>query len=200
VLRWEKVCISNDPKDDELADIVSRSLTKLSLEIPLSHDRNGLEIYYPNRNENIELTRNQIKDSNCFITVITENSRGSQSMKQELDFALADSDLGVFPLVEMGETIEPNEYTAYITEFERDNIDDAIYRLISALRQYLDRTVTIVKHVIVICKRCGYVYRVKIPSQDEIDDMVSKNEVYHTECKCRTINKLIPKTFEVSKS
>jgi hypothetical protein len=200
VLRWEKVCISNDPKDDELADIVSRSLTKLSLEIPLSHDRNGLEIYYPNRNENIELTRNQIKDSNCFITVITENSRGSQSMKQELDFALADSDLGVFPLVEMGETIEPNEYITYITEFERDNIDDANYRLISTLRQYLDRTVTIVKHVIVICKRCGYVYRVKIPSQDEIDDMVSKNEVYYTECKCRTINKLNPKTFEVSKS
>jgi uncharacterized Zn finger protein len=84
---------------------------------------------------------------------------------------------------------------------ERDNIEDAIYRLISALRQYLDRTVTIVKYVIVICKRCGYVYRVKIPSQEEIDDMVSKNEAYYTECNCRrTINKLNPKTFEVSKS
>ena len=200
MLRWERVCISNDPKDDELADTVSRSLTKLSLEIPLSHDRNGLEIYYPNRNENIESTRSQIKNSNCFITVISENSRGSQPMKQELDFALADSDLGVFPLVEMGETIEHNEYIDNITEFERDNIEDAIYRLISALRQYLDRTVTVVKHIIVICKRCGYVYRVKIPSQEEIDDLVSKNEVYYTECKCRTINNLNPKTFEVSKS
>ena len=59
-------------------------------------------------------------------------------MKQELDFALADSDLGVFPLVEMGETIEHNEYITYITEFERDNIDDANYRLISTLRQYLE--------------------------------------------------------------
>lgn len=200
MLRWEKVCISNDPKDDELANTVSRSLTKLSLEIPLSHDRNGLEIYYPNRNENIESTRNQIKDSNCFIIVITENSRGSQPMKQELDFALADSDLGVFRLVEMGETIEPNEYITYITEFKRVNIEDTIYRLISALRQYVDRIVTIVKHVIVICKRCGYVYRVKIPSQEEIDDMMSKNEAYYTDCKCRTINYLNPKTFEVSKS
>ncbi len=198
--RWEKVCISNDPKDDELANAVSRSLTKLSIEIPVSRDRNSLEIYYPNRNENIESTRYEIRESNCFIPLITKNSRGSESMKQELDIALADYDLGIFPLVERGETIESNEFITYITEFERDSIEDAIYRLISALRQYIDRTVTILKDVIVICKRCGYVYRADIPLLKEIDDMVSKNELYYTKCICRTINKLNPKTFEVSKS
>ena len=32
----------------------------------------------------VKTSRYQIKDNNCFITVITENSRGFQIMKQEI--------------------------------------------------------------------------------------------------------------------
>jgi hypothetical protein len=168
--------------------MVSRSLTRL-----------GLEIFYPDRNVNIESTRYDIKDSNCFITIITRNSRGFQPMKQELDIALADIDLEVFPLIERGETIELSDFITYVTEFGRDNIEDAVYRLISVLREYLDRFHAIIKEVFIICSRCGYVYRVGIPSQKNVDKMVSENEVYSTKCKCGTMNYLNPKTFEVLK-
>jgi hypothetical protein len=188
-MRYEKICISNDPKDNELADTVARSLTRL-----------GLEIFYPNRNVNIESTRYDIKDSNCFITIITKNSRGFQPMKQELDIALADIDLEVFPLIERGEKFEPSDFITYVTEFDRNNIEDAIYRLISVLREYLDRFHAIIKGVFVICSRCGYIYRVGMPSQKNIDKLISENEVYSTKCMCGTMNNLNSKTFEVLKS
>jgi hypothetical protein len=105
-----------------------------------------------------------------------------------------------FPLIERGETIEPSDFITYVTEFDRDKIEDAIYRLISVLREYLDRFHAIIKGVFVICSRWGYIYRVGMPSQKNIDNMVSENEVYSTKCMCGTMNYLNPKTFEVLKS
>ena len=188
-MRWQKVCISHDLNDDELAATFSKPLTKL-----------GIEVFFSNREDSIESIRYEIKDSNCFVPVITENSRKSQWAKQELEIALADYDLGVFPLIEKGQTIEPNRSIKLVTEFDRDNLEDAIYQVISALRGYINRNLPVIFGISVICRKCGHAYMIPLPLQEEIDRMIQENKVYHSECICRTRNNLNPKTFEVLKT
>lgn len=143
-----------------------------------------------------------IIDSNCFVAVLTTNSVNSMWVNQEIGYAYAArQNLLIVPIIESGlQTKGFLQAVEYIL-LNRWDLSDAIYRLITRLRGYINRNALVLKDLEVVCKQCKLPFKIPLPSQDEINDAIQKNFVFNATClnpNCRTLNHLSPKTFDVT--
>ncbi len=109
---------------------------------------------------------------------------------------------GIFPLVERGLEIKGFIHKSRENiEVDLDDIDYAIYRLLSALREYINRNFETISKIRVVCPKCDKRYNIGLPSQEEIDETVKEGRVIPTKCNsCKIQNNLNPQTFEIKES
>jgi hypothetical protein len=182
--------LSHAPEDEALALAIARSLSRI-----------GAEPYFPSRTSTIQTNNDQINDSNCFIPILTENGFKSPYVNQELGYATARKNLGLFPFVEKSQSTQTISRSTEIIEFDPNNLNDAIYHLISAVRDYVGRNEWIeltLGFVTIHCRRCGRCYTESLPSQEAIAKAIEAKESFVSNCVCNTINYYSPKTFLVS--
>lgn len=185
-MRWEKVFISYDTKDTDLAETIARSLSRVGIE-PYFADRTS----FTNRSEN----EGNINDSNCIVPIISNNSVNSQWVNQELGFATAKKGGSIFALVEKGLT-GAYSFENTIT-FDRMYLDDAIYELLGSILAFINRNVDHLTILYITCRRCGRVSQGFLPSKDELYRMIQERKVGYSICSCGTTNSYSPKTFQV---
>jgi hypothetical protein len=102
-MRWEKVFISYDVRDDSVVRTIAKSLEHIGIEPFLANDHLvvGAKVG--------EKITSAINDSNCFVPIITSNSVNSQWVNQEIAYAYSHSEtneIGIFPVVEKGFEIQ----------------------------------------------------------------------------------------------
>jgi len=191
-MRWEKMYMSYAPEDEAVAILIARSLSRI-----------GAEPYFPSRGSEVSAESNikQLNDSNCFIPILTDNGFKSSFVNQELGYATAKKNLGLFPFIEKS---QPSHTISRSTEkiiFDPDNMDDAIYNLICALRAYVGRNEFIewvLGFVTIHCRRCDRCYTEPLPSLEDVKSAVEEKKVFNSDCKCNTTNYYSPKTFLIS--
>lgn len=191
-MRWEKMYMSYASEDEAVAVLIARSLSRI-----------GAEPYFPNRGSEVSAESNikQLNDSNCFIPILTDNGFKSSFVNQELGYAIAKKNLGLFPFIEKS---QPSHTISRSTEkiiFDADSMDDAIYNLICALRVYVGRNEFIewvLGFVTIHCRRCDRCYTEPLPSLEDVKSAVEEEKLFYSDCKCNTTNYYSPKTFLVS--
>ncbi|MDH2900970.1 MAG: toll/interleukin-1 receptor domain-containing protein [archaeon] len=198
-MRWEKVFISYDVRDDTLVRTIARSLEHIGIEPFLANDHVAVGTKIGDK------ITESINDSNCFVPIITTNSVNSQWVNQEIAYAYAHSkeyDLGIFPVVENGVT--PSGFIDKSREYvsmNRDNLEQTIYRLMAALREYINRNWDTLEEIRIHCKTCSNNYKIPLPTQQIIDRAVREESVFPSVCpKCKLQNNLDPRTLEISSS
>ena len=146
-----------------------------------------------------------IKSSNVILVFLTPNSATSQWVNQELGYAVSHREREggeplIIPVVEEG--FQPSGFVTKKDEeciaFFYKNPDETTYRLISRLREYINRNYTVVDNIKVACPKCDNQYEIALPSQQAIDDAVRVSRVIPAICdRCTTSNELDPRTFRI---
>lgn len=192
-MHWEKIFISYDTHDEELVTKITDSLTRIGLEPFKVPDHISVNA------DLVDKVIEAIKDSNCFVPIITQTSIKSQWVNQEIGYAHSREELAIFPVVEKGLQIKGFIHqTKENIQLDVENPEDAIYYLIHFLRTYIDRNFTVIKKIYITCKMCTRKYDHAIPSQENITKAIHGDSVIPTICKgCKNLNNLSPKTFEI---
>lgn len=192
-MHWEKIFISYDTHDEELVTKITDSLTRIGLEPFKVPDHISINA------DLVDKVIEAIKDSNCFVPIITQTSIKSQWVNQEIGYAYSREELPIFPVVEKGLQIKGFIHQSKENiQLDPENFEDAIYYLIYFLRNYVNRNLTVIKKISVICKICTKSYDVNLPSQENIAKAIHEDSLIVTQCKgCKNLNNLNPKTFEI---
>lgn len=193
-MRWEKVFISYDTEDKELVTRIVNSMVSVGMEPYIAPDHLAVGADLADK-----IIVN-LKDSNCFVPILTKNSISSQWVNQEIGYAYSlRNNLGIFPLVERGLPIKGFIHRSKENiEFDLNDTDDGIYKLVSALREYINRNWAKIERIRVKCITCTNEYQIDLPSQKNIDMAISEGRLIPSICKrCRVQNNLSPKTFQV---
>jgi hypothetical protein len=186
-MKHRKIFISHSGLDNDLVDSFDRSLKAIGAE-PFLAERQVAT------GENVpEKIGSNIRDSNAFVPVLTQNSLGNQWVNQEIGYAYrwreahAIDSPYLFPIVE--ETIKSSvkgflgiPVTEYIA-LDPAEPADSIYRLLLSLRNYIDRNWQVFDYLTITCPSCRRSFRRNIPSQEGINKAIDLNESLETECK-----------------
>lgn len=192
-MHWEKIFISYDTNDEELVTKITDSLTRIGLEPFKVPDH--ISVNADLGDKVIEA----IKDSNCFVPIITQTSIKSQWVNQEIGYAYSRDELPIFPVVEKGLQIKGFIHQSKENiQLDTEDPENTIYYLIHFLRNYINRNFTVIKKIYVTCKICTKNYDVGLPSQENITKAIHEDSLIATQCKgCKNLNNLSPKTFEI---
>ena len=192
-MHWEKIFISYDTNDEELVTKITDSLTRIGLEPFKVPDHISVNADLGDK------VVEAIKDSNCFVPIITQTSIKSQWVNQEIGYAYSRDELPIFPIVEKG--LQINGFIHQSKEniqLNPENPEDTIYYLIHFLRNHINRNFTVVKKIYITCKICTKKYDIDLPSQENITKAIQEGSLIATQCKgCKNLNNLNTKTFEI---
>lgn len=192
-MQWEKVFISYDTEDKELVTKITDSLERIGLEPFKAPDHKSIGSDLATK------VIQAIKDSNCFVPILTHNSIKSQWVNQEIGYAYSREELPIFPVVEKGLQIKGFvHHTKENIQLDIDNPDDAIHDLISSLRDYINRNWETIEKIYIACKICTKKYNVNLPSYRDLVRAIEEERFIATQCnRCQNLNNLSPKTFEI---
>ncbi|MEM3192161.1 MAG: toll/interleukin-1 receptor domain-containing protein, partial [Candidatus Parvarchaeota archaeon] len=154
----------------------------------------------------IEKIKESIRDSNVFVVIFTNNSISNQWVNQELGYAERVRETTPYPLIipvvekEIASNVK-GFYNKSVTDFIMfDEGDSAsmIHDLLKDIRKYVNRNFVVDK-VRIRCPHCGNVQEYgAVPSQDDIEKAITKNESFSYNCKqCVKVINLNPKTFQI---
>lgn len=192
-MRWEKIFISYDTQDEELVTKITDSLTRIGLEPFKAPDHISIG------SDLAAKVIHAINDSNCFVPILTQNSITSQWVNQEIGYAYSRDELPIFPVVEKGLQIKGFvHHTKENIQLDPEHPDTAIHYLITSLRDYVNRNLTAISKIYIICKICTKNYSIDLPSYREIVKAIEEEKLIATRCSgCKNLNNLSPKTFEI---
>ncbi len=190
--------LSYDSRDLELVEKIATCLRRIGIIAFLAErslDAGG---------EIPEKVAFHINDSNCFVAILTSNSITAQWVNQEIGYAYAfrnSRNLLIVPVVENGLQIRGFLQAFEYIPLNRFDPSYGIYLMITRLRAFINRNLRLLREIEVTCKSCRLPFKIPLPSQDDINQMVSGNRIVLATCvnpNCRNANNLNPMTFQVT--
>jgi DNA-directed RNA polymerase subunit RPC12/RpoP len=179
-----KVYIAHCEQDEPIAQELSRTLWTVELESFSSLYRKALILSLPER------IRFGIRQSDCFIPILTQEGERSPQVNQEIGLAIG-FDQFVIPLVETGVELPILISHLQPIRFSPDAYQDALGKLIQNIRQ-----LTRLDWLKIKCPYCGEEMTQYISPEEEVERALLAGK--HLETKCSYCQKKIyldPRTF-----
>jgi len=180
-----KLYISHDPEDQVLAEELSEALWRVGLDSYVSMHRRCKGI---SRAEGVAYG---IRNSDCFVPLLTTNGVLSRTVNQEMGFARGLERL-IIPMMEEGEELPFMVSHLQPVLFRPGEFEDAVGVLIKALR-FLTR----LEWLKVRCVVCGEEMTQYLTPQEEVDRALFRGTSLETICSyCESRLSLDPRTFK----
>lgn len=180
-----KVYISHSEEDDDLAK-----------ELGLTLWRVGLESFTGVNKKSIMLRRAEraafgIRNSECFVPILTTNGILSRAVNQEIGYARALDQL-IIPLLESGADLPFFISHLRPITFNRSAFEDALAELIRAIRD-----LTHLEWLRIQCPGCGEEMTQYLTPQEDVDRAMISGTYLETVCSyCESSLSLDPRTFK----
>ncbi len=179
-----KVYIAHCEQDEPFAQELSRTLWAVELESFSSLYRKALSLSLPER------IRFGIRQSDCFIPILTQEGAKSPGVNQEIGLAIG-VDQFIIPLVETGVELPILICHLQPIRFSPDAYQDALGKLIQNIRQ-----LTKLDWLKIKCPYCGEEMTQYTSPEEEVERALLSGK--HLETKCSYCQKKIyldPRTF-----
>lgn len=179
-----KIYISHCEQDEPLAQELVRSLWTVELESFSSLYRKARIL---SRGERI---RFGIRQSDCFIPILTQKGADSPEVNQEIGLAIGADQL-IIPLVEAGVELPILIHHLQPIVFSPEAYEDALGKLIHNLRE-----LTRLEWLKIKCPYCGEEMTQYISPQEEVERALLAGTQLETRCSyCQKNIHLDPRTF-----
>ena len=179
-----KVYIAHCEQDEPLAQELSRALWAVELESFSSLYRKALSLSLAER------IRFGIRQSDCFIPILTQEGAKSPEVNQEIGLAIG-ADQFIIPLVETGVELPVLIRHLQPIRFSPDAYQDALGKLIQNIRQ-----LTRLDWLKIKCPYCGEEMTQYISPEEEVERALLAGKHLETRCSyCQRNIYLDPRTF-----
>jgi hypothetical protein len=179
-----KIYVAHCEQDEPLAQELSLTLWAVELESFSSLYRKALSLSLAER------IRFGIRQSDCFIPILTQEGARSPEVNQEIGLAIG-TDQFIIPLVETGVELPVLIRHLQPIHFSHDTYEDALGKLIQNIRQ-----LTRLDWLKIKCPYCGEEMTQYISPEEEVERALLSGKHLETRCSyCQKNIYLDPRTF-----